>query len=95
MQVIKECFEYYGMEKPAFEYLDSLEIAKKTWPEFESHRLVLLGEHFQIKYLAHDALEDSRTCGKVIQLAAQKWNASDLTTLLSRCSLEMRNTREL
>jgi len=91
MPLIKECFEYYGMELPSIKYFDSLEIAKKTWPEFESHRLTHLGEKFGIKYLAHDALEDSRTCGQVIKLAAEKWEVHSVDTLLSCCNLKLLN----
>ena len=38
----------------------------------KSHTLTELGTHFCIEYLAHDALEDSRTCGQIIKLAADR-----------------------
>ena len=38
----------------------------------ESHKLTEIGTHFCIEYLAHDALEDSRTCGQIIKLAADR-----------------------
>lgn len=91
MPLIKECFEYYGMKLPSINYFDSLEIAKKTWPEFESHRLTHLGEKFGIKYLAHDALEDSKTCGQVIKLAAEKWNVKTISELLEKCDSPISN----
>ena len=88
MEVIKRCSEYFDMEYPSLEYFDSLEVAMKVWPELESHRLVSLGEHFGIKYLAHDALEDSRTCGRIIALAAEKTNARSVSELLKKTGLE-------
>jgi DNA polymerase-3 subunit epsilon len=85
MPVIHECCSYFGMEVPMLEYFDSLVIARKTWPELESHKLTQLGKHFGIKYLAHDALEDSRTCGQIINFAAKKWNVESIDELLQAC----------
>ena len=89
MPIIRECCNYFGMELPSLSYFDSLLIARKTWPEAESHKLTELGKNFEIKYLAHDALEDSRTCGQVVNLAAEKWGVASVEELLSKCELEI------
>ena len=91
MPVIKNCCEYFGMEVPKLEYFDSLIVAKKTWPDLESHRLTALGEYFKIEYLAHDALEDSRTCGQIIKFAADKWGVNSIEELLKSCKFELRS----
>ena len=88
--VIKECCSYFGMEIPHLEYFDSLEIAKRTWPELSSHKLTELGAHFNIDYLAHDALEDSRTCGQIIKFASEKYNVNSVEELLSACCSSIR-----
>ena len=90
MPVIKDCCNYFGMDVPALEYFDSLIIAKKTWPEMENHQLTKLGEFFGIEYLAHDAMEDSRTCGKIISLAAEKWGVNSVEELLNACRTKIR-----
>ena len=59
------------MELPAIKYFDSLRIAQKTWTDFETHRLTFLAEQFGIIYDAHNALDDSITCGKIVTLAAK------------------------
>lgn len=91
INVIKGCCEYFGMELPSLTYFDSLLIARKTWPELENHRLTFLGEHFGIEYLAHDALEDSRTCGLIIQKAAENWGVNSVNELLISCKLKLGN----
>lgn len=88
MPVIKSCCEYFEMPFPEFEYFDSLIIARRTWPEMKTHQLTALGEHFGIEYLAHDALEDSRTCGKLIKIAADKWGVNSVEDLLKACRTE-------
>lgn len=85
MPVIKDCCCYYGMDVPKLEYFDSLIVAMKTWPELDSHKLTELGAYFGIDYLAHDALEDSRTCGQLIKLAADKWSVNSVDELLNAC----------
>lgn len=87
--VIKSCCKYFGMETPSLFFFDSLLVARKTWPEFETHRLTDLGERFGITYNAHDALEDSRTCGMIVQKAAEKWGASSVSELILKCDLEL------
>lgn len=89
MPVIRNCCEYFGMDTPNLKYFDSLIIAKKTWPELDSHRLTALGEYFKIDYLAHDALEDSRTCGQIINNAAEKWEVNSIAELLKKCNQEL------
>lgn len=71
--------------------MSTLIIARKTWPEFETHQLTKLGERFNIEYLAHDALEDSRVCGQIIKIAADKWGVNSVEELLSACKIEIRS----
>lgn len=94
MPVIKDCCCYYGMEVPKLEYFDSLIVAKKTWPELDSHKLTQLGEYFGIEYLAHDALEDSRTCGQIIKFAAEKWGVNSVEELFKACKTNIRTFNE-
>lgn len=89
MGVIWETCRFYHHKLPGRNYFCSLKISKKVWPKFERHALTFLGEKFGIKYLAHDALEDSRTCGCVVQLAAQKTGARTVDELLEKCNLKM------
>lgn len=90
MNVIRDCCNYFGMEIPKLQYFDSLYVARKTWPEL-NHHLTALGEHFKIEYEAHDALEDSRTCGLIIDLAAKYQNVKTIPDLLAKCNLEMKD----
>ena len=85
MPLIRDCCDYYGMALPQLEYFDSLTIARRTWPEMKNHQLTHLGEVFGIEYLAHDALEDSRVCGKLVKIAADKWGVNSVEELLKAC----------
>ena len=76
------------MEVPKLEFFDSLIVARKTWPN-QSHKLTDLGTYFGIEYLAHDALEDSRSCGQIIKLAADKWGVNSVEELLKACDSQI------
>lgn len=91
MSVIRGCCDYYQLSYPNIKYFDSLLISRKTWPELENHKLTFLGHTFGIKYRAHDALEDSRTCGKIVALAAEKWGTCNLEQLLENCGIKLKN----
>ena len=54
------------------------------------YQLTELGKDFEIKKLAHDALEDSRTCGQIIKLAADKWGVKSIDELVKKCELEIK-----
>ena len=90
MNVIRSCMDYYGMPVPQLCYFDSLKVAQRTWPELDCHRLTYLGEKFLIQYDAHNALDDSRTCGKIVRLAAKAKDAGSVDGLLAACGFEMR-----
>lgn len=90
MNVIRSCMDYYGMPVPQLCYFDSLKVAQRTWPELDCHRLTYLGEKFLIQYDAHNALDDSQTCGKIVRLAAKAQDAGSVDGLLAACRLEMR-----
>jgi len=89
MSVIWDACSFYHHKLPGYKYFCSLQVAKKVWPEFERHALTFLGEKFGIKYLAHEALEDARTCGLVVQLAAEKLKVKTVEELLKKCGLKL------
>ena len=55
-------------DRPAIEtvWLDSVRVAKRAWPDLESHRLGLLAQYLGIAHKHHDALSDARAAGWVI-----------------------------
>ena len=88
MSVIWDACNYYHHKLPGYNYFCSLQLSKKVWPELEKHALTFLGQKFGIEYLAHDALEDSRTCGLIVNLAAQKTACRTVEELLKKCGLK-------
>ena len=83
MGVIRACCDYFGMPLPDADYACTLQIARKSWAEFDCHKLTYLAEKFGIIYKAHDALDDAGTCGKILTMAAEK-SACSIDKLFSQ-----------
>ena len=88
MGVIRACCDYFGMPLPNADYACTLQIARKAWKEFECHKLTYLAEKFGNIYKAHDALDDARTCGKILAMAAEK-SACSIDELFSQCKKDL------
>ncbi len=52
-------------------WLDSVRVAKRAWPDIESHRLGLLARYLGIEHKHHNALSDARAAGWVIVKASE------------------------
>ena len=40
-------------------------------------------------YEAHNALEDAMTCGKLVQMSAERFGSTDITELLNAAGLKL------
>ena len=74
---------------PALQYFYTCSLARRTWPELESHALTALAENFGIVYNAHNALDDAMTCGKLVLMSADKYGAANIAGLLDAAGVEM------
>ncbi|GHU92874.1 hypothetical protein FACS189479_03000 [Spirochaetia bacterium] len=90
MGVLRAALEWYELPVPPLKYFCTLSLARRTWPELESHALTRLGETFGITYDAHNALDDARTCGIIACMAAEKFGSRDLKGLLKAARLGFR-----
>jgi DNA polymerase-3 subunit epsilon len=89
MSVLRAVFKWYGIPKPELRNLCTLTLARHTWPELESHALTALGKHFGIIYNAHNALDDARTCGNLVFLAAKKYGNVSIEDLINSAKMRI------
>ena len=89
MGVLWAVLEWYELEIPNLKYFCSCSLARRTWPELDSHSLTSLAKNFGIIYNAHNALDDAMTCGKLVLMSAEKHASENVAQLLSAAGLEM------
>jgi len=90
MGVLKAVLEWYDLVIPELSYFCTCILTRRTWPELKSHSLTFLAENFGIVYNAHNALDDAKTCGKLVQMSADKFGSVSVTDLLIAAGMEMR-----
>jgi DNA polymerase-3 subunit epsilon len=68
-QALSEACEQHRL--PAFlcRWLDSVGVARRTWPDLRDHKLSTLADHFGIGFRHHSAVEDARLAGIVVSRA--------------------------
>jgi DNA polymerase-3 subunit epsilon len=90
MGVLRAVLEWHGLPVPRLRYFCTLMLSRKVWPGLHSHSLPNLGAHFGIRYEAHHALDDARTCGDIACLAAAHTGSRSLKELLKAARMRMR-----
>jgi len=89
MGVLRAVLEWYDLEFPDLSYFCTCSLARRTWRGLDSYSLTSLAARFGIVYKAHNALDDARTCGKLVQMSAEKFGSADVPELLSAAGVEM------
>jgi DNA polymerase-3 subunit epsilon len=89
MGILTAVLEWYGLPLPHLKYFCTLVLARRVWPDLDSHALAFLGETFGINYHAHNALDDAKTCGTITCMAAKKQGSGSLEELLAAAGIDM------
>ena len=63
---LRSVLSLYGMPPVEFDYVDSVVISRKLFPEMPSHSLDAMAERFGIAFRHHNALEDAEACASII-----------------------------
>jgi DNA polymerase-3 subunit epsilon len=90
MGVLRAVLGWYGLAVPELPYFCTRTLAGRTWPGMKSYALTALAENFGIVYNAHNALDDAMTCGKLVQMSAEKFGSTGITELLTAAGMEMK-----
>ncbi|MCO6185657.1 3'-5' exonuclease [Rhizobium sp. L1K21] len=63
MSVLRGACDTYRMSYPELGYLCTVKMSQKVWPHLISHKLNVLAEHMQLRFVHHNAKEDAIVCG--------------------------------
>ncbi|MBC8719759.1 3'-5' exonuclease [Ochrobactrum sp. Marseille-Q0166] len=62
--VWRASLDQYGENYPEFQYLCSVKIAQKIWPNLPSHKLNVLANHLGLSFKHHNAAQDAAICAE-------------------------------
>lgn len=66
INVLRTTLEYYHIPYPSFDYLCTVQLSQKAYPDFPSHKLNHLCDMLGVKFSHHHAAEDAYACAEVM-----------------------------
>ena len=92
MKVLRAVLEWYELPIPELRYFCTCVLSRRVWPQLKSHSLPVLAKKFGIVYEAHNALADAITCGKLVQMATDKFGTGNsIEELLEAAGVNIKN----
>ena len=87
---LRATLDHFGLGCPGFDYVCTLELARRVWPELPSHRLDTLAMHIGHEFHHHHAQADAEAAGRVLLAMMKHANASTPSELLQKTGVEPR-----
>ena len=79
---LRSVLELYELPPVEFDYVDSLTVSRRIFPDMESHSLDAMAERFGIVFRHHNALEDATACARlIVQMGIPEGFIQHFTTL--------------
>ena len=89
MGVLWAVLEWYDLEIPKLSYFCTCSLSRRIWLDLKSYSLTKLAKNFGIIYNAHNALDDAKTCGKLVLMAGEINNSASIPQLLASAKISM------
>mgnify|MGYP003617821710 CR=1 FL=1 len=82
MGVLRATLDHYKIPWPNMDYVCTVKLSRKVWPDLVNHRLNTMAALLGIEFKHHYALDDAETCAKIALAAAQVRGVNSLKDLL-------------
>lgn len=87
--VLCRLLEYYRIPVPEFDYVCTVKLSQKLWPEMENHKLDTVCNDLNINLNHHEALSDARACGLIFAEALKDQHCTQLSELLEAAEMRI------
>lgn len=91
ISVLRSMLNEYGLPRPCFRYVCTVDIARRVWTDVENYKLSTLANRFAIELEHHNALHDARTCAMIALLAREAINADNFLQLIEKLKIAVRD----
>jgi len=89
MGVLRATLAHYDVWCEKMEFVCSVALARKCWPELPRHSLDALAREFGIEFRHHNAEEDAVAAAKVVLRAAGEYSAESVEELMERMQIRL------
>ena len=72
ISVLVAALNHYSLAVPQFQVIDSLTVARRTWPDLPNHKLDTVARRLRCELRHHDAESDARVCAQILLQADQE-----------------------
>lgn len=87
--VLCKTLAYYGLELPRCQYVCTVKIAKRVWPQLTNHKLDTVSSALSINLNHHEAGSDAFACGKILQAALDQMHCADVNALAQKIGMRL------
>ena len=87
--VLCRLLEYYHIPIPEFDYICTVKLSQKLWPDMLNHKLDTVCDELHIRLNHHEALSDARACGLIFTEALKSQRCTQLSELLEIAGMRM------
>ncbi|MBQ7794067.1 MAG: 3'-5' exonuclease [Clostridia bacterium] len=81
INVLLSTLDYFGIEYPTFDYICTVKLSQKAYPDLFSHKLNALADAFGICFSHHDACDDAYVCARVLMQITEDFKIKTLAEL--------------
>lgn len=87
--VLCKTLSYYQIPLPTCQYICTVKVSQKVWPELENHKLDTVSAALHIALNHHEAGSDAHACGLILQAALQQTGCPDASALAERIGMRL------
>ncbi len=91
MTCLKEACKLANINKPKLRYIDSIQVAKRIFPNLDSYRLNVISDYIDNELDHHNALSDAKACLMIIVQAMNLSGIYDIEELCRLLNIRIKN----
>lgn len=85
---LKASLAYFDIEYPCFEYLCTVQLSRKAYPDMPGHKLNQMADAFKISFSHHDSEEDAFACAMVMLHIINDYDIEKVSDFKERFGIE-------
>ena len=87
--VLRKCLEFYNIPFPNFNYICTVKVSQKLWPDLENHKLDTVSSFLGIELNHHEAGSDAHACGLILHYALKQTGAKNIDELADKLGIRL------
>lgn len=84
ISVLNELCDLYGLDHFKNEYLDTVKISRRVYPELYNHKLNTVSKYLNIDLNHHNGMSDSFACMLILLRSMEAYNSYELDEFLNK-----------